>query len=53
MTENLNKRIVVLGNISPNGKRQWGIVVSGGGIAPAEVSSQRKWPLCIVKKSIK
>jgi len=30
MTENLNKRIVVLGNISPNGKRQWGIVVSGG-----------------------
>ena len=42
--------IKVLGNISPNKQRQWGIVVSGGGISPAEVSSQYKWSLCVVKK---
>jgi len=47
---NYSKQVKVLGNISPNGKRQWGIVVSGGGIASTEVASQHKWPMCVIRK---
>ena len=45
--ENLINKIVVLGTIS---KHQWGMVISGGGIAQAEVSVQHKFPQIVVRK---
>lgn len=48
MKANLNKKVVIIGNISKG--HQWGNVHYRGGCYSTEMANQYKYPLAVVRK---
>lgn len=48
--ENVEKEIVVLGDISPDNKHQWSVVFSRVGISRSLQARDYKYPICVVRR---